>query len=213
MDHVPYIQLTQKGYRKVSKGYRKGIKKFYSGKFNAEESQYFDLNDLFNDIHFFLKLSNARREDYGSLEAITNVVAEYAKKHTETRWISMKYVALRYLDQWINLKEYFLNFLPKQKNFKHEMSKTQRHVRIKGALEESLTEVYVSFCAFVALDFESFLFPLQTKEPMIRLLYPSVCKLLSDLLSKCIKAKGFIKRILREHRFRQERKLKTLKLD
>ena len=27
----------------------------------------------------------------------------------------MKYAALRCLDQWINLKEYFMNFLPKQK--------------------------------------------------------------------------------------------------
>lgn len=52
----------------------------------------------------------------------------------------MKYVALRCLEQWVNLKEYFLNFLPKQKNFKSEVSRTQRYARIKVALEEPLTE-------------------------------------------------------------------------
>ena len=132
---------------------------------------------------------SARREDYASSEAITNVVTEYAKKHTETRWLSMKYVALRCLDQWINLKEYFLNFLPKQRNFKHEISKAQGYVSIKAALEEPLTEVYVSFCAFVAHDLELFLLPLQTKEPVVHLLYPPICKLLSNLQSKYIKNK------------------------
>ena len=43
----------------------------------------------------FLKLSSDKRENYTSLESITGVVAEYAKKHAETRWVSMKYVAVR----------------------------------------------------------------------------------------------------------------------
>ena len=47
----------------------------------------------------------------------------------------------------------------------------------------------MSFYAFAAHDFESFLLPFQAKEPMIHLLYPSMCKLVSDLLSKCIKKK------------------------
>ena len=43
----------------------------------------------------FLKFSSDKRENYTSLESITGVVAEYAKKHAETRWVSMKYVAVR----------------------------------------------------------------------------------------------------------------------
>ena len=64
----------------------------------------------------------------------------------------MKCVALRLLEQWPNLKEYFLNFLPKQSNFKSEIAKIYRYIRIKKAVEEPLTEVYVSFCAFTAHD-------------------------------------------------------------
>ena len=141
--------------------FRKGIKSLYSNTINisGEKESTFDLDDFFNDLHFFFKLSSARREDYASLENATNVVAQYAKKHVETRWLTMKYVALRLLEQWPNLKEYFLNFLPKQSNFKSEIAKTYRYIRIKEAVEELLTEAYVSFCAFTAHDFESFLLP------------------------------------------------------
>ena len=50
----------------------------------------------------------------------------------------MKYVALRLLEQWSNLKEYFLNFLPKQSNFKSEIVKNillyQNQKGIGGAI-------------------------------------------------------------------------------
>ena len=103
----------------------------------------------------------------------------------------MKYVAFHLLEQWPNLKEYFLNFLPKYSNFKSEIAKTYCHIRIKKALEEPLTEAYVSFCAFTAHDFESFLLPLEKGQPMIHQLFPSMCKLLNDIQSKFIKKKNY----------------------
>ena len=93
-------------------------------------------------------LSSARGEDYASLENVTNVVAQYAKKHVERWWLSTKYVALGLLEQWPNLKEYFLNFLPKQSNFESEITKTYRYIRIKNAVEEPLTKVYVFLCFY-----------------------------------------------------------------
>ena len=62
--------------------FRKGIKSLYSNTINisGEKESTFDLDDFFNDLHFFFKLSSARREDYASLETVTNVVAQYAKK-------------------------------------------------------------------------------------------------------------------------------------
>ena len=95
--------------------FRKDIKSLYSNTINipGEKESAFDRDD-FNDLHFFFKLSSARREDYASLGNVTNVVAQHAKKHVETRRLSMKYVTLCLLEQWSNSKEYFLNFLPKQ---------------------------------------------------------------------------------------------------
>ena len=66
--------------------FRKGIKSLYSNTINisGEKESTFDLDDFFNDLHFFFKLASAKREDYASFENVTNVVAQYAKKHVET---------------------------------------------------------------------------------------------------------------------------------
>ena len=141
------------------------------------------LDKSFSDIHFFFKLSSARREDYASLVSVTNVVAEYAKKHVETRWLTMKYVALRIVEQWDNLTEYFLKFLPKQKNFKSTIMKTERYQRISESVKDPLNLCYTSFCAFATIDFESFLLPFQSEEPMIHLLYSEMYKLLESLMT------------------------------
>ena len=136
---------------------------------------------------FFFKLSSARREDWASLESTTEIAAQYAKQHTETRWLSMKYVAVRILEQYDNIKEYFLKFLPKEKNFKYNIKHTERYKRIENALKDPLTEGYIAFCAFSAGDFESFLLPFQINEPKIHLLYPAMCKLISNLMNKFIR--------------------------
>ena len=58
-----------------------------------------------------------------------------------------EYVAVRYLEQWPNLKEYFLKFLPKQKNFKLEIENTARYTRLKTCFADPTMEAYVAFVA------------------------------------------------------------------
>ena len=124
----------------------KGIEKFFQCTFQdisaneKDETGSFNMDDFFQDMHFFFKCSSARHEDYTLLATIAGVTAEYMKKHAETRWVSMKYVALRCLEQWENLKEYFLKFLPQQKNFIKEVEKTQIYLRTKTALSEPIME-------------------------------------------------------------------------
>ena len=43
-----------------------------------------DFDSLFHDLHFFFKYSSARGEDYQGMEELTNVAAEFAKKHVDT---------------------------------------------------------------------------------------------------------------------------------
>ena len=101
----------------------KGIKKFFQCAYQdisdseKDKTASFNMNNFFQDLRFFFKCSSARREDYALLASIAGVTTEYMKKHAETCWVSIKYVALRCLEQWGNLKEYFLQFLPQQKNF------------------------------------------------------------------------------------------------
>ena len=98
----------------------------------------------------------------------------------------MKYVAVRIVEQWPNIMEYFLTFLPKQKGFSRVKS-TDRYQRIESSLKDNSTLAYISFCAYISQDFEAFLLPFQSEEPMIHVLYPEMINLLTTLMRKFIK--------------------------
>ena len=85
-----------------------------------------NFDSLFHDLHFFFKYPCAKREDYQGrgMKEFTNVAAEFAKRHVHTRRLSMKLACVRVLEEWENLCEYFLIFLPTQKNFKREILPT-----------------------------------------------------------------------------------------
>ena len=130
--------------------------------------------------------SSARREDCQGMEELTNVTSQFSKKHVDTKSLSMKLACVRVLEQWDNLCEYFLTFLPTQKSFKREILPTMLYKRIKAVLENTTTQAYISFCSYVAQDFENFLQTFQENEPMIHMLYPEIYKLLTNLMSKFI---------------------------
>ena len=85
------------------------------------------------------------------------------------------------------MKEYFLKFLPKQKNFKQEIENTARYTRLKTCFADPTMEAYVVFAAFVVQDFEVLLSSFQSKDPMIHLLYPAMFSLLYGLQRKFIR--------------------------
>ena len=75
---------------------------------------------------------------------MTEVIAEFMNTFGETRWLSMKSVGIRIIEQLVNLKKYFLEFLPKQKGFQYKngVGKTYRYKRIPEVLQDTLTELY-----------------------------------------------------------------------
>ena len=146
-----FLMIGTCSQHSVHSAFSKGIEKFFQCTFQdisaSEKDKTGSLiwTTFFKTCLFFFKCSSARREDYTLLATIAGVTAEYMKKHAETRWVSMKYVALRCLEQWENLKEYFLKFLPQQKNSIKEVEKTQIYLRTKTPLSEPIMEAYVSF--------------------------------------------------------------------
>ena len=228
--NTSFLKLGSCSLHPVHGAFEKGVKQFYDGTLPHTEKEKqqllkdkdlvikpktFDIDDLFIDIHFFFKLSSARREDYASLVELTGVVAEYAQKHAETRWVSMKKVAVRCLQQWPNLEEYFLRYLPKQSNFKRDIMNTQRYARLKEAFSDPLMPAYVSFVIFVASDFDSFLVPFQSAEPLIHHLYPAMTNLLYELMRKFIKSSKLDANDLSNNvtiNVKREKNLKSLKL-
>ena len=95
----------------VHSTFQKGIKQLFQGQVPSATSNsedfgerpkkkgIFDMDEFFTDIHSFLTLSSTIREDCTSLESVTGIVAEFTKKHAETRWVSMKYVVVQCLEQ------------------------------------------------------------------------------------------------------------------
>ena len=75
-----------------------------------------DVKQLLIDVYFFFKYSSARREDYKEMENLTDVTAEYLLKYCSTRWLYIGKVVVRMIEQMENIKEYFLTFLPAQKD-------------------------------------------------------------------------------------------------
>ena len=47
------------------------------------------------DLHFFFKLSAAKREDYRGVSELTDVTTHYVVKHCQTRWLSLGKVLVR----------------------------------------------------------------------------------------------------------------------
>ena len=57
------------------------------------------------------------------MENITSISVQYALRHVETRWLSVKGVVVRIINAWENLCQYFLKFIPIQKTFKQTVKK------------------------------------------------------------------------------------------
>ena len=77
----------------------------------------FNVDQFALDIHFFFKPSAGRRTDYQKISEVTDIVSEYALKHCTTRWETLQRVLVRLIEQYDNLNQYFLVFLPTTPTF------------------------------------------------------------------------------------------------
>ena len=152
----------------------------------------FNIDSFVIDINFFFKLSAARRADYLDIGSLTNVTSYFLQKHSSTRWVTLRKVCARLLDQFENLKRYFLEFIPTTTSFKQSVKKTDQYKRIKESLQDSFTVPYISFIAFIANDFEQFLTMFQSTRSMIHILHTEMTRLLRTLMSKFVKSKLLI---------------------
>ena len=96
------------------------------------------------------KQSATCRADYKTTAKITDVVAEYALKHSTTRWVTLRKVLVRLIEQYDNLKKYFLTFLPITSSFKANVGKGKQYERICESLNDDSTLCYLSFVAYFA---------------------------------------------------------------
>ena len=169
--NADFLQLGTCSLHPVHTAFKKGLQELD-----------FSFDTFFHDLSFYFHLSSARREDYKSIENVTEITSLYVKKHGPTRWLSMKPVGARVLQQIENLREYFLVFLPKQKSFK----KCERYERIAKNLKRSDIEAHLGFMLFISQDFECFLKEFQYDAPMIHMLWPKITELVCKLMTKFV---------------------------
>ena len=122
------------------------------------------------------------------MASITDVVAEYALKHSTTRCFTLRKVLVRLIEQCDNLKEYFLTLLPTTSSFKANVENSKRYERIYESLNDS-TLCYLSFVAYFASDFEPFLTKFQSMKPLIHIVYEEMETLLWNVMAKFAKPK------------------------
>ena len=68
----------------------------------------------------------------------------------------MKYVVVRIIEHWSSLEEYFLRFIPKQKEFKRFIKGTKRYENIVECLRNNMVQPYLSFTALICESFNSY---------------------------------------------------------
>ena len=61
-------------------------------------------------------------------------------RHVETRWLTLVPALEKVLERWDASKEYFLEYLPKQKDFKKGAAKNDRYKRIASMKSASIGE-------------------------------------------------------------------------
>ena len=120
------------------------------------------------------------------MQLITEIEAKFALRHVIARWLSMKYPVLRLLEQWENINEYFLKYIPTTDNYKKLIKTNARYERIIVFLRKSTSKADLCFIAFVSHDFEEFLTKMQSNKLMVQLLFEMMSSLLYNLMTKFV---------------------------
>ena len=178
-----FITIGSCALHTVNNAFGKGLKQLKAAEI--------DLDQFAIDLHFFFKLSSARREDFRKISSITDVTVHYLLKHCQTRWLSIERVLVRIIEQFENIREYFLVELPKQSGFKGKtgVGSTERYKRISTLLNNKVLFPCMTFVVFVSQDFRKFMLPLQTSAPMIHVLHSMEMKLIQNMISKFLDPK------------------------
>lgn len=101
--------------------------------------------------------------------------------------LTLRKVLQKIIDQWDNLKEYFLKFLPTTTGFKRYVETTQRYQSIRKLLTSKTSVLYMSFAVYVAEMLNSFLVLFQSSEPLVHVLYPAIGDIFFKIMTNFIK--------------------------
>lgn len=153
----------------------------------ALQSLPLDVDQLATDLFGFFKLSAARREDLKEIQQLLESEEKFLLRHVSSRWLTLGPVITRILTVYAALEEYFLNFLPKQKDSWNAIQRNARYQRIVCALKDPSTVVYLEFISALMPTLQSYLTLFQTDGPLIHILFNKMNELLRNMMLRFMK--------------------------
>jgi hypothetical protein len=143
------------------------------------------IEEFINNLIFWFRHSPSRREDYLKISKnLSNDNGKFISHFTITRWLEIRSILERIIEQWTNLEEYFLQFIPINK----KISVTKhRYLPIKTSLQTKSTLLRLNFLIYLSHNiYGQILVWFQGTQPLIHLLHNECEQLIRRLFSNFI---------------------------
>ncbi|CAF3558690.1 unnamed protein product [Rotaria socialis] len=126
--------------------------------------------------------SPSRRADYLKIaKNISNGTGKFIRRFIIARWLDAGPIIERIIEQWTNLNEYFLRFIPSSRKISPN---NHRYIQIRTMLETKSTLSHLNFLLFLYHNiYEQILLWFQQSQPLIHLLYDECEQLIRRLFS------------------------------
>ena len=141
------------------------------------------------DLHAWVKQSPCKIEDFAKPAESTNLEdVSLFLRYVSTRWLTLSPALERIINRWDDAKKYFLDYLPRQQEYKRHLPKNKRYQRIVSSLKENEKEtlIEIKFLVGVAPLFNKYLTVFQMDGPRVHCIFEQIKHLLL-LLKKFIK--------------------------
>ena len=141
------------------------------------------------DLHGWFKIAPCKREDIRDLASKIGESSPIFKRHVESRWLTLVPAVEMVEKHWVATKMYFLEFLPKQEEFKTHTSNNERYNRICTRIRnEKKMLVEMAFLMNSSSPYQKLLLWFQTDAPLIHLLFHELKQLLVAVMKRFIKS-------------------------
>ena len=91
----------------------------------------FNIGSFVIGVNVFFELSAATRVDYKQMQEFTDVISHFIQKYSSTRWVTLRKICVKVLEQYQNLQERYINverYRAAQKNKKFWKMKHSYHI-------------------------------------------------------------------------------------
>ena len=141
------------------------------------------------DLHGWFKIAPCKREDIRDVAEEMGESSPLFKRHVESRWLTLIPALEKVEEHWAATKSCFIDFLPKQEEFKTYTFKNERYNRICQKLHnEKKMLVEMAFLINSSSPYDKLLLWFQTEGPLIHVMFNEFKKLLVTVMKRFIKS-------------------------